>query len=165
MHFSTPPLAALLIALLPALWGTTVEAQTTQKQWRLIKDGPQGFKLQLSDVPVRQPGANEVLLRMHAASLNRRDVFVTKGQYPIGPRDSLVPLSDGAGEVVKVGPGVTRVRVGDKVAPIFFQGWAGGRPTANVTETALGGQLDGVLSQYVTLNEQGLVKLPAGLSF
>lgn len=142
-----------------------MEAQTTQKQWQLIKSGGQGFTLKLGDAPVRKPGANEVLVKMHAASLNRRDVFVLKGQYPMAPRDVVVPLSDGAGEVTAVGPGVTRFKVGDKVVSIFFQGWLEGRPAANVADTAIGGSMDGVLSQYVTLSEQGLVALPAGLSY
>jgi NADPH:quinone reductase-like Zn-dependent oxidoreductase len=130
-----------------------------------VKSGAQGYQLELAEVPVRKPGANEVLVRMHAASLNRRDVLVLKGQYPMPPRDVVVPLSDGAGEVTAVGPGVTRFRVGDKVASTFFQGWIDGRPAPNVSDTALGGAMDGVLAQYVTLNEKGLVAVPAGLSY
>jgi NADPH:quinone reductase-like Zn-dependent oxidoreductase len=140
-------------------------APTTQKQWQLIKGSGPEYQLTLKDVPVRAPGANEVQVRMHAASLNRRDVFLVKGQYPVGGRTVIVPLSDGAGEVTAVGSGVTRFKVGDKVAPIFFQGWIKGRPTPEVTGTALGGQVDGVLTEYMTLNEQGLVTLPANLSY
>jgi NADPH:quinone reductase-like Zn-dependent oxidoreductase len=102
---------------------------------------------------------------MRAASLNRRDVFLVKGQYPVGGRTVVVPLSDGAGEVTAVGPGVTRFKVGDRVAPIFFQGWIKGRPGPEVTGTALGGQVDGVLTEYMTLSEQGLVMLPSNLSY
>ncbi len=138
----------------------------TQEQYRLVRSATQGpFKLERVEAPVRQPGPDEVLVKVHAASLNRRDVFVMKGQYPIGPRESLVPLSDGAGEVVAVGPGVTRLRVGDRVAAIFFQSWLGGRPSPQFLDSALGGQLDGMLSQYVTLNQQGLVKLPSNLTY
>ena len=156
--------AATLAALFALAWGTNVTAQTTQKQWQLVK-AAQGLELKLAEAPVRQPGANEVLIRMRAASLNRRDVAITKGQYPIRPGDNLVPLSDGAGEVAAVGRGVTRVKVGDRVAPIFFQSWISGRPAANVAESSLGGGVDGVLSQYVTLNAEGVVKLPDTLSF
>ncbi|MGH8261622.1 MAG: zinc-dependent alcohol dehydrogenase family protein, partial [Steroidobacteraceae bacterium] len=85
--------------------------------------------------------------------------------YPIGPRDSVVPLSDGAGQVVAVGPGVTRFRVGDRVAATFFQDWLSGRPSPQVLGSALGGQLDGMLSQYVTLNENGLVRIPTDLTY
>ncbi|MGB6450160.1 MAG: NAD(P)-dependent alcohol dehydrogenase [Steroidobacteraceae bacterium] len=139
---------------------------TTQKEYRLVRTGTQGpYTLKLVDAPVRQPGPNEVLVKVHAASLNRRDVFVQQGNYPVGPRDSLVPMSDGAGEVVAVGPGVTRFRVGDRVAAIFFQKWLSGRPGPDVLSSALGGQIDGMLAQYVTLNEQGLVALPSNLSY
>jgi NADPH:quinone reductase-like Zn-dependent oxidoreductase len=155
---------APVAAAFALLWGTNVTAQTTQKQWQLVKTGST-MELKLADAPVRQPGANEVLIRMRAASLNRRDVFVTKGQYPVRAGDNLVPLSDGAGEIAAVGSGVTRVKVGDRVAPIFFQSWISGRPAANVGDSSLGGGVDGVLSQYVTLSADGVVKLPDNLSF
>lgn len=139
---------------------------STQKQYRLVRTGHQGaFKLTLVDAPVRSPGEHEVLVRVHAASLNRRDIFIVHGQYPIGPRDSVVPLSDGAGEVVAIGAGVKRFGVGDRVAAIFFQTWITGRPSPQVLGSALGGQLDGMLSQYVTLNEEGLVKILPELSY
>ena len=77
--------AAAFAALLATCWGTEAMAQTTQKQWQLAKTG-QGMELKLVEAPVRQPGANEVLIRMRAASLNRRDVAVTKGQYPMSSR-------------------------------------------------------------------------------
>lgn len=135
-----------------------------QKQWQLTREG-QAYKLALGEAPLRQPGANEVQIRMHAASLNRRDVYVLHGQYPMPPRPHVVPLSDGAGVVSAIGPGVTRFKVGDKVIPIFFPNWVQGRPTGNATEVSLGGAVDGVLSEYVTLSEQSMVPMPAGLSF
>jgi NADPH:quinone reductase-like Zn-dependent oxidoreductase len=141
-------------------------APSTQKQYRLVRSGTQGaFTLQLVDADVHAPGPNEVLVKVHAASLNRRDIFVLRGGYPVGPRDSLVPLSDGAGEVNAIGRGVTRFRVGDRVAGIFFQRWLSGPPTPGFLGSALGGQLDGMLQQYITLNEQGLVAIPAELSY
>jgi len=138
----------------------------TQKQYRLVRDGDgHGYELELTDAAVRLPGDHEVLIRVRATSLNRRDVFVMKGQYPVGSRDSIVPLSDGAGEIVATGHGVTRFRVGDRVAGIFFQNWLSGRPPEKVASGALGGSLDGMLTQYATLNEQGVVHLPKSLSF
>jgi NADPH:quinone reductase-like Zn-dependent oxidoreductase len=136
-----------------------------QEQYRLIRSGPQGYKLERTTAAVRMPGAHEVLIRVHATCLNRRDVLVMKGQHPMTPRDSLVPLSDGAGEVVALGTGVSRFRVGDRVVAIFFKNWLSGRPAADVATSALGGDLDGMLAQYVTLNEQGVVLLPKHLSF
>jgi NADPH:quinone reductase-like Zn-dependent oxidoreductase len=83
----------------------------------------------------------------------------------MAPRPAIVPLSDGAGVVSAIGAGVTRFKVGDKVVPIFFPNWIKGRPTGNATDVSLGGAVDGVLSEYIVLNEQSLVAMPAGLSF
>jgi NADPH:quinone reductase-like Zn-dependent oxidoreductase len=165
LAFTMLPGYAAQKAAAPKSAGAPMAAPTTQKQWQLIKGSGPTYTFTLKDVPVRAPGANEVLIKMHAASLNRRDVFLVKGQYPVGGRTEIVPLSDGAGEVTAVGSGVTRFKIGDRVSPIFFQKWIEGRPTPDVQGTALGGQVDGVLTQYMTLNEQGLVKLPANLSY
>jgi NADPH:quinone reductase-like Zn-dependent oxidoreductase len=146
--------------------GNAMSIPSTQKQYRLERPGAkEPYELKLVDAPVRRPGPDEVLVKIHAASLNRRDIFVLKGGYNVGGRDSLVPLSDGAGEVIAVGPGVTRLRVRDRVAGIFFQRWLSGRPAPDFTSSALGGQIDGVLTQYITLNEAGLVRLPSNLSY
>jgi NADPH:quinone reductase-like Zn-dependent oxidoreductase len=77
----------------------------------------------------------------------------------------VIPLSDGAGEVVAVGEGVMRVRVGDRVAGTFFQDWDAGEISAAVHDTALGGAIDGVLAEYVVLSERGVVRLPDGLTY
>jgi len=146
--------SATAIAAIPA----------TQKQYRIVGSGS-SLKLTQGDAAVRQPGNNEVLIRVKATSLNRRDIMVLRGQYGGGTRDGLVPLSDGAGEVVAIGSKVTRVRIGDRVAGTFFQNWFSGRPPADYGNFALGGSLDGMLSQYVTLSEEGVVALPAHLSF
>jgi NADPH:quinone reductase-like Zn-dependent oxidoreductase len=79
-------------------------------------------------------------------------------------RENLIPLSDGAGEVIEVGPGVTRVKVGDRVAGCFFQRWVGGEAPADVHASALGGGIDGMLAEYAVLEEDGVVKIPAHLS-
>jgi len=137
----------------------------SQLQYQLVRQ-PKGFSLQLREgAPILPPGPNEALVQVRASSLNRRDIGIQKGVYPVGPRETLVPLSDGAGEVVAVGPGTTRVKPGDRVAATFFQSWAAGRPTAKTGPSALGGALDGMLAQYVTLAEEGLVQVPAHLSF
>ncbi len=112
-----------------------------------------------------QPGPGQVLIAVKACSLNFRDLLVAKGSYGAPPPLGRVPLSDGAGEVVGVGPGVTRMKLGDRVAGIFVQGWIGGEVTAEAAGTALGGAIDGMLSQYVVLSEQGVVKVPSHLSY
>jgi NADPH:quinone reductase-like Zn-dependent oxidoreductase len=153
------------VGSLTAAAATAKDIPTTQKQYRMVRDGGHGYKLDLTDAPVRLPGEHEVLIRVRATSLNRRDVFAMKGQYPVGSRDSFVPLSDGAGEIVAVGHGVSHFRVGDRVAGTFFQNWLSGRPPQNLAAGALGGSLDGMLTQYVTLNQEGVVHLPRNLSF
>ncbi len=111
-------------------------------------------------------GRGQVMVRMRAASLNFRDLSVANGTYMLSalPPD-LVPLSDGAGEVVEVGDGVTRVKPGDRVAGIFMQGWLGGDIEPQHGQTALGGAIDGVLAEYVVFDEQGLVHIPEHLSY
>lgn len=137
----------------------------SQLQYQLVKQ-TQGFSLQLREgAPLRAPGPREVLVRVRAASLNRRDLGIRSGAYPVGPREMLVPLSDGAGEVVAVGSEVTRFRPGDRVVAIFFQRWLHGRPGPDVMGSALGGAVDGMLAQYVTLHEDGLVPFPTHLSY
>ena len=122
--------------------------------------------LTLAEAETPRCGRGQVLVRMHAASLNFRDLSVATGRYMRGAMPAnLVPLSDGAGEVVETGEGVTRVKPGDRVAGIFMQGWMGGDMEARHSGTALGGAIDGVLAEYVVFDEQGLVLIPDCLSY
>jgi NADPH:quinone reductase-like Zn-dependent oxidoreductase len=116
------------------------------------------------DRPRPEPAAGQALVRVTATSLNYRDLMVVKGLY--NPRMPLprVPFSDGAGVVESVGPGVTRVKPGDRVAGIFMQAWLDGPLTEEKGRSALGGSIDGVLSEYVALDAEGLVHTPAHLS-
>ncbi len=120
--------------------------------------------LQPIDLPEPTPGSGQVLVRVRATSLNYRDLAVASGSYP-GLALPLIPLSDGAGEVVAVGAGVTRVKVGDRVAGIFFQEWIAGKLTRQHIKSALGGAIDGMLAEYVVLNQAGVIHLPAHLSY
>ncbi|HEY4360060.1 MAG TPA: NAD(P)-dependent alcohol dehydrogenase [Bryobacteraceae bacterium] len=112
----------------------------------------------------QKPGPQQVLIRVRATSLNYRDHLAIIGQYIGGTvsRDT-IPLSDGAGEVMAVGEGVRRFKVGDRVAGTFFQVWKDG-PRVSYPP-ALGVPLDGMLCEYVVLHEDGAVALPAALSF
>lgn len=122
--------------------------------------------LTLGEAETPRCGRGQVLVRMHAASLNFRDLSVATGRYTLGPPlSNLVPLSDGAGEVVEIGEGVTRVKTGDRVAGIFMQSWMGGEQEPAHSKTALGGAIDGVLAEYVVFDEQGLVRIPDHLSY
>ena len=99
---------------------------------------------------------NEVLIKFHAASLNYRDLMIVKGWYDPKLDMPLVPFSDGAGEVVEIGENATRWKVGDRVTPIFIQGWIGGKISFEKARTALGGDLDGCLREFGTFDENGL---------
>jgi NADPH:quinone reductase-like Zn-dependent oxidoreductase len=159
---------AMLICMIQAglAFAAASSLPAIQQQYQYVRSGPQGpFILKLAEVPVPQPGAHQVLIRVHATSLNRHDIFVWHGQFPVGPRQTLVPLSDGAGEIVALGSGATRFHIGDRVAGIFFQTWLSGRPPANAAQTSLGSSVDGMLSQFVVLDESGVVKIPATLSY
>ena len=125
--------------------------------------GPEG--LELVDRPLPEPGDHDVVVQVRAASLNYRDLVVIRGKYDRNPREGRVPLSDGAGEVVSVGSAVTRIKVGDRVAGCFFQGWPSGRFEAAMHRTALGGSIDGVLAEQVKFLDEGVVHLPEGYSF
>ncbi len=117
------------------------------------------------DLPAPKPGPRQVLVKVAACSLNFRDLAIALGSYRMPTKPNLIPLSDGAGEVADVGAGVTRVKVGDRVAGCFFQRWIGGPPAADTHASALGGGIDGMLRDYAVLEEDGVVKLPAHLSF
>jgi NADPH:quinone reductase-like Zn-dependent oxidoreductase len=126
--------------------------------------GPDGLA-QNADRPESVPGRGEVKIKVHATSLNYRDLLVASGKYSSIMKPPLIPLSDGAGEVVAVGDGVSRFRVGDRVAGTFFQGWDAGAISAEVTAHALGGAVDGMLAEYVVLPENGVIHTPGHLSF
>ncbi|PSB41907.1 NAD(P)-dependent alcohol dehydrogenase [Cyanosarcina cf. burmensis CCALA 770] len=120
--------------------------------------------LNIAERPDASPSYGQVLIKIRAVSLNYRDLMVVKGLYNPNIPLPLIPFSDGAGEVVAVGEGVTRVKVGDRVAGIFFQNWIAGKLTAAKTNSALGGARDGMLAEYVVLHEDGLVHVPAHLT-
>lgn len=117
----------------------------------------------------REPRAlapSDVRVRVRAVSLNYRDLSIVRGAHrrpADGPR--IVPCSDGAGEVLEVGTAVQRIRVGDRVAAIFFPEWIDGAFAASHHAKALGGNIDGMLAEEVVIPEAALVGLPSSLSF
>lgn len=131
-----------------------------------IKAGAQGVDdLQQTEQPEPTPGTGEILVKMHAASLNYRDLMVISGKYFNGPVNrTTIPLSDGAGEVVAVGDDVDRFKVGDHVAGTFFQNWIDG-PAKPEPRPALGAPADGVLAEFVVFHQNNAVLIPAHLSF
>lgn len=121
--------------------------------------------LTLTEREIPIPNTGEVLIRVHAVSLNYRDVAIVNGRYARGLKLPLIPVSDGAGEVAEIGPGVTRVKRGDRVAGIFMQSWIGGEVSPFTPRLALGGSVDGMLAEYVVLPQDGVVHIPSHLSY
>jgi NADPH:quinone reductase-like Zn-dependent oxidoreductase len=132
--------------------------------YQLTKGGAGIDALQQVERPDPKPAYRQVLVKVKACSLNFRDLGIVRGTYRMPVKENIIPLSDGAGEVVAVGPGVARVKVGDRVASCFFQRWFGGESTADVHASALGGSIDGMLADYAVLEEDGVVKIPQHLS-
>lgn len=121
--------------------------------------------LRQAERDARSPGSEEVRIRVRASSLNFRDLMTVRGSYNPRQKLPLIPLSDGAGEVIEVGDAVTRVAPGDRVAGIFTQKWLAGGSEQAQRGSTLGGPNDGMLAEEVVLHEDGVVKLPAHLSF
>ena len=121
--------------------------------------------LRMVELPEPVPGPGQAVIRVRACALNYRDLVVSKGGYGRGVKPPLIPLSDGAGEVTEVGPGVTRIKRGDRVCGIFMQRWLAGNPDDDNAGSALGGAIDGMLAEQVCLNADGLVHFPEHLSF
>lgn len=131
----------------------------------LVIDGAYGLdNLRVVERPVPKPRRQEVVVRVRAAALNYRDVEIVRGTYHTRFPLPLVPLSDGVGEAVAVGDDVTRVRVGDRVCSTFWQRWAAGSFDMAESSSQLGGPIDGLLSEYACLDEQGVVLAPEHLS-
>jgi NADPH:quinone reductase-like Zn-dependent oxidoreductase len=121
--------------------------------------------LEIAERPTPEAGPGQVLVKVHAVSLNYRDLLVVLGKY--NPRLALpcIPCSDGAGEVIAVGSGATRFKPGQRVAGIFMQNWIEGTPNVEKQRGALGGDIDGMMAEYVVLSEDGLVEIPKHLSW
>ncbi|MER9070211.1 NAD(P)-dependent alcohol dehydrogenase [Mesorhizobium sp. M0902] len=128
-------------------------------------EGTCGTKcLVMRDEAQPTPKPHEIVVRVRATSLNRRDTMILNGTYPLAPRQGVIPLSDGAGEVVAVGEAVTRFAVGDRVTGSYFARWIDGRINAGLIDQ-LGCTLDGMLAEYAVLDEQWAVRLPDHLDW
>ncbi|WP_042433739.1 zinc-dependent alcohol dehydrogenase family protein [Streptacidiphilus anmyonensis] len=114
--------------------------------------------------PRPTPGPGQVLVRVRAASVNRRDLMLMDGEYPLPATPGVVPLSDGVGEVLALGPGVTRAAVGDRVTATYYQRWVAGPQRLAAVREQHGANHDGWLARYVLLEEESVVHVPDHLT-
>jgi NADPH:quinone reductase-like Zn-dependent oxidoreductase len=140
------------------------------RAYHLDSDGIDGLAFRETADP--KPGLREVAVRVRASSLNYRDLLIVKNAYFSQPiRPGVIPLSDGAGEIVAVGEGVSRFKIGDRVAATFHPKWIAGRITHEhlASRFAPGEQVgagrDGLLTDTKVLSEEALVAIPQHLSF
>ncbi len=134
------------------------------RAWQQTSDnGINGLELTQRDPG--EPGPGQVKVRMRASSVNYRDLSTLKDPIPRGIKFPFVPNSDGAGEVIALGAGVTSVKTGDRMASCFFQTWEDGPCTPEIMASALGGALPGVLAEEVVLNEGGVIPFPQHFTF
>jgi NADPH:quinone reductase-like Zn-dependent oxidoreductase len=122
--------------------------------------------IRIVERPEPKPGPRDVLVRLRAAALNFRDLVVVEGGY--GGRqkkENLVPLGDGAGEIVDVGNEVEGWRVGDRVVGCFFPNWHSGPATERKVAANLGGTVDGVACEYRVFAQDAIVAAPKHLNF
>ncbi len=112
-----------------------------------------------------KPGQGEVLVKIKACSLNYRDYLMIVGKYNPRQKLPLIPLSDGAGDIIEIGSGVKKVKVGDRVCGVFSQSWQDGEPEIENIRDALGGPLDGMISEYRVFPESGVIPFPEHLSY
>jgi len=118
----------------------------------------------LQKAPLAKPRASEVTIKIHAVSLQFRDLIVAKGIYP-GQKENVVPCSDGAGEIVAVGEDIKGWKIGDRVSPNFSLDHVHGDVTEAIKNTSLGGQADGVLREYINVPAHSLVRIPDYLTY
>ena len=133
-----------------------MKAYEVQNEWKIDS---------IVEVEREKPkaGPGQVVVAIKAASLNYRDLLTIEGKG--GAKLPLIPFSDGAGDVVEIGDGVTRVKQGDRVCPIFFPGWIEGGPSAYGRMKALGGSAPGTLQEFMALDAEAVTPFPAHLSY
>jgi len=125
-----------------------------------LTDGVGLEHLQVVEAPDPKPGPSEVLVRMRAVSLNYRDLLMVNGIYGRETPLPLTPFSDGCGVVEAVGSEVTRFKLGDRVATMFFQSWIAGKPTPEGLASALGIPIPGAGRELAAFHEDGLSRVP-----
>lgn len=137
---------------------------TQMKAVRLVTAGGKA-SAELHGEPLPSPGRREVLIKVHAVSLNYRDTALLRGEYRAETKEDVIPVSDGAGEVVAVGEDVARVQKGDRVAVGCSANWIGGPYIPEYRTGSVGFSIDGMLAEYVLFSEDAVVHLPDDMSY
>ncbi|KAL4906221.1 hypothetical protein BDW74DRAFT_177240 [Aspergillus multicolor] len=133
---------------------------------RLASTGTSGKSVaSLHHEALPTPNDHQVLLKIHAASLNYRDAALLRGEYPASTKKNVIPLSDGAGEVISIGKAVTRVKPGDRVAVSCATNWIAGPSLEEYRRNSVGFTIDGMLVEYAVFYEDALVHIPSYLSY
>src|SRR4051794_13211696 len=132
------------------------------KAWQLQAFGREN--LVLNDVPQPTPGPGEALVRISSVALNYRDKLLYDGTYNPHLEFPITQVSDAVGEIVALGSGATRFKVGDRVVTNYCTRWTDGRPTSKETYHTLGNSIPGALAEYLVLSEQALALAPAYLT-
>jgi NADPH:quinone reductase-like Zn-dependent oxidoreductase len=157
-------LALLIAALFLSAVAHARQPESIRQYQFEASDG--AYRLVMKQVPMPVAGRGEVVVRVHATSLNRRDIYMRDNRYGAsGSATGGIPLSDGAGEVIAIGEGVSRFSIGDRVAGTFFPRWSDGNPSADSLSYARGGSDAGMLSEYIVSSEDALVAVPGHLSY
>jgi len=155
----------LFVALAFDVASACAQNPDTIRQYQ-FEPASSGYKIVMKAVPRPVAGDNDVLVRVRATSLNRRDLNMLRRNHDDDfSYAGSIPLSDGAGEVIAVGKAVTRFEVGDRVAGIFFDKWIGGAPSEVALLSDRGGNASGMLSEVIATREDGLVSIPEHLSY
>ncbi|WP_217588856.1 NAD(P)-dependent alcohol dehydrogenase [Burkholderia sp. GbtcB21] len=130
-----------------------------------VKPGDGAAGLRRIDATRRPVGPTDVVVKIHSAGLNYRDLMFARGDYLGIGKDALIPVADGAGEVVETGRDVTRFKPGDRVINTYFPRWIDGPPTPQKVSGSPGAQFDGVLAEHFVSDEAALVAIPAHLDY
>jgi NADPH:quinone reductase-like Zn-dependent oxidoreductase len=134
------------------------------KAVRIVTTGSKA-SIELRDENIPTPGRREVLIKVHAVSLNYRDTALLRGEYPVQTKEDVIPVSDGAGEIIAVGKDVTRVKQGDRVAVACSADWIGGPFNEEYMSSSVGFGIDGMLAEYVLFSDSAVVPIPDYISY
>ncbi|MFI9504313.1 NAD(P)-dependent alcohol dehydrogenase [Nocardia sp. NPDC052566] len=126
------------------------------------RHGLDGLTVREQEIPA--PGPNQVVMKVRAASLNRRDLMLMDGTYPLPATPGIIPVSDGVGEVIAVGDNVTRAALGDRISASYFVRWIEGKQSLAQAGEQYGATFDGMLATYAVVEEDSVVRVPAHLT-